>query len=207
MGTAGRIFMVNSERGDASKYQRMLENHGYEVFATGNPYKLIKYAGELRPQMYVMDVDTDNVNSWEVLHYLTDNDYAEDAPVVMINLSPQTDVEKGASHYIGRRSGSRKLLKIANAYFRGDKEYKILLIEDYFPDEEELAGMDKMKVSYFKVYDKNAAHLFLRKNRPQVVAIHSRKEDYEKIRGFLKYDKTFYVENQNNIKDLVAILH
>ena len=44
MEQAGRIFMIDGNNGLNSRYQHLLEEHGYEVFATDNAYKLIRYA-------------------------------------------------------------------------------------------------------------------------------------------------------------------
>jgi len=208
MEGAGRIFLINNEYEKVGWHHQALEKHGYEVFSTNNPYKLIKYAPELNPQMYVMDMDTENIDSWEVMHYLCDHAYTETAPVVMLNVPEKANSEKGASHYLGRQYSCRRLLKIADAYIRGGKEYQMLLVEDYsHQSPEDLAEVDTIRDSCFKVYDSKAANIFLKNHNPQIVAVHSRKENYDKIRSFLHSDNIFYIEGMDNIKDLIAILH
>ena len=41
---------------------------------------------------------------------------------------------------------------------------------------------------------------------PQAVFIHCQKEEYNKIRGLVGFENTFYVENRGNMEKLVPFL-
>lgn len=204
-----RIFMIDNGSADDGRYQRLLEEHGYEVFATNNAYKLIRYAAELQPRLYVMDNDARDVDAWQVLAYLSANHYLESAPAVMLNAEPLSSrVSKGAAHYFPRRDNGRFLLEIADAYCRGRQHYQVLLLEDYLPSSADYAGETAggYKISCFKVYDVHGAQMFLRRNTPQALVIHCRREDYDGLRRQIDFGNTFYVENRGNMEKLVSFL-
>ena len=205
--TAGRIFMISSVADSNNIYRRFLEQQDYEVFVTDNPYKLIKYADELRPSLYILDAATANVNMWEVLRYLKEQRYTAEAPAVVLNVAADSRLEKGAAHYLPPHASPNRLSAIAKAYIQGGSRYKMLLLDDCLPaNGKQLRRFGRLPVSYFKVHDCNAADNFLHHNHPALVAVHSRAEDYAGIRDFLGYEQTFYIENQHNIKELFAIL-
>lgn len=206
MESAGRVFMIDNGSSIGSHYQHMLEEHGYEVFATNNAYKLIKYAKELHPQLYVVDTDAADVDAWQVLNYLSGNHYLDEAPAIMLNTENKNSVIKGAAHYVSRQE-SEKLLEIVDAYCKGGGGYNVLLLEDYLPiSEDEFSGMDGFQISYFKVYDAHSAKMFLQRNAPQAVVVHCHKEDYETIKNMLGYENVFYIENRSNMQKLVSFL-
>ena len=206
MEQAGRIFMIDGNNGLNSRYQHLLEEHGYEVFATDNAYKLIRYAPELQPRLYVVDNEAENVDAWQVLNYLVANRYLDEAPAVMLNAEASPDVVKGAAHYVARQDTDR-LLEIVDAYFKGGAGYRVLLLEDNVPySDKDFSGMDEFRVSYFKVYDAHGAKMFLQRNAPQALIVHSAEEDYDKIKSEIGFKNTFYVENRNNLQKLFSFL-
>lgn len=206
MEQAGRIFMIDGNNGLNSRYQHLLEEHGYEVFATNNAYKLIRYASELQPGLYVVDNEAENVDAWQVLNYLASNRYLDEAPAVMLNAEASPDVVKGAAHYVARQDADR-LLEIVDAYFKGGAGYRVLLLEDNLPySDKDFSGMDEFRVSYFKVYDPHGAKMFLQRNAPQALIVHSAEEDYDKIKSEIGFKNTFYVENRNNLQKLFSFL-
>lgn len=66
--------------------------------------------------------------------------------------------------------------------------------------------MDEFRVSYFKVYDAHGAKMFLQRNAPQALIVHSAEEDYDKIKSEIGFKNTFYVENRNNLQKLFSFL-
>ncbi len=203
-----RVFMIDNGSADDGRYQHLLEDHGYEVFATNNAYKLIRYAEELHPRLYVVDNDTRDVDAWQVLTYLSDNHYLETAPAVMLNTEPLSSrVRKGAAHYFPRRDNGLFLLEIADAYCRGKQNYRVLLLEDYLPSSEYAGEItDGYQISCFKVYDVYGAQMFLQRNTPQALIIHCRRENYDNLRRQIDFGNTFYVENRGNMEKLVSFL-
>ncbi len=207
MEQPGRIFMIDNGSKIDDRYQHLLEENGYEVFATNNAYQLIRYAEELHPQLYVVDKNAENVDAWQVLSYLSENHYLDEAPAVMLNTEASQDIFKGASHYISHQNDEEHLLEIADTYCRGGRGYKILLLEDFLPySANEFNGMDEFQISYFKVYDTHGAKMFLQRNAPQAVIVHCQKGDYGKIRNLVGFENTFYVENRGNMEKLVSFL-
>ena len=47
------IFVIDDEKNHYDVYPHILEESGFEVFATENAFKLIRYAPELKPELYV----------------------------------------------------------------------------------------------------------------------------------------------------------
>ncbi len=207
MEQPGRIFMIDNGSPTDLRYQNLLEDQGYEVFATGNAYQLIRYADELHPQLYVVDKNAENVDAWQVLSYLSAHHYLDKAPAVMLNAESTQTMTKGAAHYVPAEENEKMLVEIAHAYCRGNLGYKVLLLEDYLPySTNEFGKMEEFCISYFKVYDAHGAKMFLQRNAPQAVIIHCRKEAYKKISDIVGFDNTFYVENRGNMKKLVSFL-
>ena len=172
MEQPGRIFMIDNGGKTDGRYQSLLEEHGYEVFATNNAYQLIRYAEELHPQLYVVDKNAEDVDAWQVLNYLSSNRYLDEAPAVMLNAESTQEMVKGASHYVSAKENGQMLVDIADAYCRGAQ----------------------------------GAKMFLQRNAPQAVIIHCQKEEYNKIRGLVGFENTFYVENRGNMEKLVSFL-
>ena len=207
MEQPGRIFMIDNGGKTDGRYQSLLEEHGYEVFATNNAYQLIRYAEELHPQLYVVDKNAEDVDARQVLNYLSSNRYLDEAPAVMLNAESTQEMVKGASHYVSAKENGQMLVDIADAYCRGGRGYKVLLLEDYLPySANEFNAMEEFRISYFKVYDAQGAKMFLQRNAPQAVIIHCQKEEYNKIRGLVGFENTFYVENRGNMEKLVSFL-
>ena len=155
MEQPGRIFMIDNGGKTDGRYQSLLEEHGYEVFATNNAYQLIRYAEELHPQLYVVDKNAEDVDAWQVLNYLSSNRYLDEAPAVMLNAESTQEMVKGASHYVSAKENGQMLVDIADAYCRGGRGYKVLLLEDYLPySANEFNAMEEFRISYFKVYDR-----------------------------------------------------
>ena len=158
MEQPGRIFMIDNGGKTDGRYQSLLEEHGYEVFATNNAYQLIRYAEELHPQLYVVDKNAEDVDAWQVLNYLSSNRYLDEAPAVMLNAESTQEMVKGASHYVSAKENGQMLVDIADAYCRGGRGYKVLLLEDYLPySANEFNAMEEFRISYFKVYDAQRA--------------------------------------------------
>ena len=99
------------------------------------------------------------------------------------------------------------LVDIADAYCRGGWDVAALLLEDYLPySANEFNAMEEFRISYFRVYDAQGAKMFLQRNAPQAVIIHCQKEEYNKIRGLVGFENTFYVEKSGQYGKLVSFL-
>ena len=127
MEQPGRIFMIDNGGKTDGRYQSLLEEHGYEVFATNNAYQLIRYAEELHPQLYVVDKNAEDVDAWQVLNYLSSNRYLDEAPAVMLNAESTQEMVKGASHYVSAKENGQMLVDIAvkhDLFLIGDEAYR-----------------------------------------------------------------------------------
>ncbi len=208
MEQSNRIFMIDNIYQTDKHWRHILENHGYEVFETNNAYQLIRYADELKPHLYIMDNNAEDVDIKQILQYLGKYHYLEYAPAVVLNNEHKQLVTNSAAHYISSKESESRLLEIADVYCRGGTNYYMLMLENYSPfSKEAFKETNEFNVSYFQVYNPSSAKIFLQHNFPQVLMIHCLFNDYDKIRKQIGFKNTFFVENHDNVENLISFLN
>lgn len=203
----GRVFIIDDEKPHITPYPRLLEEKGFEVFATENAFKLIRYAPELKPEMYVINADMKKTDYVSVVGHLVENHFTDTAPLVVLSGNYKDVWLHGVSHYLQHKESRQKLPLLAKTYCGGGRYYDLLLLEDFLPEARfPHLRTKELKISYFTVFDVSAARVFLQKNKTSVVAIHCLSERYEELKRMLNEDNVFYVENLKNFKDLVSFI-
>lgn len=202
-----RVFVIDDEKNHYDVYPHILEESGFEVFATENAFKLISYAPELKPELYVINSEMYDIDYNNLIEHLVINHFTDNAPLIVMYGNNEKFVHYGVSHYLHKPDEHIKLPQIAQAYCGGGGKYDILLIDDFTPSNtSHNISVNNLNISYFNVHDTKAAKKFIEKNTVNTVAVRCEAEKYEKIKKYLDFDNTFYVENITNIKDLISFI-
>lgn len=209
MDKLGKVFMLDDDLIILNLYQNMLENLGYQVFATGNAYQFLMYAKEIVPDVAVLDINMPGTSGWEVLQRMRNEDKLKQIPVVIMSIAADRSMasEQSVAHYIKKPNEVQDLLEIVESYCVGNKVPDVLLIDDYVPMSPSLKDLIKSKKwSCFEINDIGAAKVYLQKNSPRVVAINLPQDRYEKAVMELNYPRIFYLRSTDYIDALESYL-
>ena len=202
-----RVFVIDDEKNHYDVYPHILEESGFEVFATENAFKLIRYAPELKPELYVVNSDMYDIDYNNLVEHLVINHFTDNAPLIVMYGNNEKIWHQGVSHYLHKPDEHKELPKIAQAYCGGGGKYDVLLIDDFIPtNNSKDISINSLNISYFNVHDTKAAKKFIERNSINAVAVHCKAERYDKIKKYLGFDNTFYVENITNVKDLISFI-
>lgn len=208
MDKLGKIFMLDDDIFFLNLYHDVLEKRGFDIFTTTNAYQFLMYAKEIRPDIFILDINMPEVSGWEVLNLL-DADLKNIAPVIMTTVvsDKKLAVAKGVAHYLYKPVEIDNLLEIIEAYCLGEKVHDVLLLDDYnsfTPVIKEMLGGKGL--SAFEVNDLRAAELYLQKNKPRSVCINSSVYSDDEINERIQHDNIFYVENRMHLEKLASFL-
>lgn len=202
-----RVFIIDDDKKHNDFYPQLLEDNGFEVFSTENAFKLVSYAKELKPELYVLNSQMENTNYSALVEHLVVNGFADKAPLVSLYDDKLAAWQQGVSHYIYDPDDKDKLPQIASAYCAGGAKYDVLLLDDFLPpDDFSVQFIKELNISYFNVYNVQAAKLFLQKNEAKAVFVHSSPKRYKELKLKPGIKNVFYVENMKNLKDLVSFI-
>ena len=178
-----RVFVIDDEKNHYDVYPHILEESGFEVFATENAFKLISYAPELKPELYVINSEMYDIDYNNLVEHLVINHFTDNAPLIVMYGNNEKFGHYGVSHYLHKPDEHIKLPQIAQAYCGGGGKYDILLIDDFTPSNtQKNIPINDLNISYFNVHDTKAAKKFIEKNTVNAVAVHCEAEKYEKIK-------------------------
>lgn len=206
MDSLGKIFMLDDDGIILDLYKELFEAKGYEVFATTNAYKLLLYAKEISPDIFILDVNMPGINGWEVLQRINQDDFLQEIPVLMLSVSRDIDlaIAKGAAHFLNKPVEPEKLNEIIESYCIGNKHHDLLLLEDFdalnSPFEKSLVSR---RLNYFGVHDLRAAKRYLQKNLPEMVCVCYSQMDFDEAKKQLKHDKIYRVDKEQTIDDIL----
>lgn len=187
-------------------YKELFEAKGYAFFATTNAYKLLLYAKEMKPDIFILDVNMPGMSGWEVLQKIRNDDELKKIPVLMLSVSRDIDlaVAKGAAHFLNKPLDMDKLDEIVEAYCVGGKRHDVLLLEDF-----EAVGSVFEKSIFahhlhsFTLHDLWAAKRYLEKNMPRIVCVCYPELDFDEVRRTLKHDRIYQVRSRQNIEEFL----
>lgn len=206
MDSLGKIFMLDDDGIILDLYKELFEAKGYEVFATTNAYKLLLYAKEISPDIFILDVNMPGVSGWEVLQKINQDDLLREIPVLMLSVSRDIDlaIAKGAAHFLNKPVELKRLNEIIESYCIGSKHHDLLLLEDFdalnSPFEKSVINR---RLNYFGVHDLRAAKRYLQKNLPEMVCVCYSQMDFDEAKKQLKHDKIYRVDRDQNINDIL----
>ncbi len=206
MSSSGRIFMLDDDGIILDLYKELFEAKGYEFFATTNAYKLLLYAKEVKPDIFILDVNMPGMSGWEVLQKLRSDEDLKKIPVLMLSVSRDIDlaVAKGAAHFLNKPLDMDKLSDIVEAYCVGGKQHDILLLEDF-----DAVGSFFEKSIYthhlqsFNVHGLWAAKRYLEKNMPKMVFVCYPELDFNEVRRELAHNRIYKVDSRQDIEEFL----
>lgn len=209
MDKLGKVFMLDDDLIILNLYKGLLENMGYQVFATSNAYQFLMYAKEIIPDVFVLDINMPVMNGWEVMHRIFGEDKLNKIPIVILSVLADKNLamEKGAAHYLNKPLETNQLLEIIESYCVGNKKHDILLIEDFSLENDAVKEqISERDWSFFEVNDVGAAKVYLTKNMPKVVAVNLPQESYDKVRPEIEHQNVFYLKNLDYIDSLTEFI-
>ncbi len=210
MEKAGKVFMLDDDLLTLDIFRELLGAKGYDVFTTDNSYKFLRYARELRPDVFILDVNMPKASGWEILRCLKQESELQDIPVVMFTVNQEVDlaVLNGVAHFLHKPLDMEKLFDIVDSYCLGNQKHDVLLLEDYDPEFSYLEkSMTERKLSYFLVHDILAAQKYLNKNFPQIVCVVCDDERYALWRPKLKHHNIYKLKHSQSIDEVGAFVN
>lgn len=209
MDKHGKICMLDDDSIILEMYESWLRERGYEIFATANAYKFIRYAIEMEPDLFILDLNMPDISGWEVLEAVDQVEKLKPVPVILLTVRAERDlaVGRGVAHYVNKPSRMENILELVETYCVGKKKHDVLLVDGYEPlDNTMCFAITKQNLSCFEVHDVDAAKCYLRKNHPRCVCLQLPFDYYKKIEFEIEHDKIFYVENAANLENLASLL-
>lgn len=211
MKKSGKVFMLEDDLSSLDIFRELFNARGYDVFATDNSYKFLLYAREIRPDIFILDVNMPQTGGWEILRLLKREGVLQDIPVVMFtltNYAVDPDIAEGAAHFLRKPLDLEKLFDIVGSYCLGGRRHDVLLLEDYVP---EISYLEKSiydkKLSCFLVHDVTAARKYLNKNKPQAVCLVCDDERYTVWRPQLNHNNIFRLAATQSIDEAGALVN
>jgi DNA-binding response OmpR family regulator len=118
---AATILIVEDEYAVARGVQYALGQEGYEVTVAPNGEEALKIAGELAPDLVILDVRLPGIDGFETLRRLRAS--GSKAPVLMLTardeeLDKVIGLELGADDYLTKPFGLRELMSRIKALLR-----------------------------------------------------------------------------------------
>jgi two-component system, OmpR family, response regulator ResD len=116
------VLVVDDEPTIAEVVARYLERAGYDAATAGDGLEAIRLAGELRPDLVVLDVMLPEIDGLEVLRRLRERDGAR-TPVILLTAKGEHDdriagLRSGADDYVVKPFSPRELVARVEAVLR-----------------------------------------------------------------------------------------
>jgi PAS domain S-box-containing protein len=125
-----RLLVVDDEPDNLELLCRLFQRHGCEVFPAVNGTDALRLAGELKPDLLLLDVMLPDVNGREVCRSIKSNPALVDVFIALISsieISPDSKVaglECGADEYITRPIANKELVARVDALIRIQRALK-----------------------------------------------------------------------------------
>jgi signal transduction histidine kinase/CheY-like chemotaxis protein len=126
------ILSIDDDPQVIGLYERYLKNYGFEVVALTNPSKAVEKAVELKPFAITLDIMMPQVDGWQVLHELKQDERTRDIPILVCSILE--DEEKGyslgASEYLVKPFLQDDLINAIHRINREGYAMEVLIIDD-----------------------------------------------------------------------------
>lgn len=205
MDKLGKVFMLDDDKLLLEMYKTLLEGRGFEVFTTDNAYKFLLYAKEIRPDLFIVDINMPEMSGWEVVLQLKQTQQLRNIPIVILTVRHDINLATtyGVANFLNKPLEVEKLLDVAEAYCLGAKKHDILLLGNFENQADAIkAEINRHGWSWFEVYDLGAAECYLQKNSPQVVCLELEGDDYAKARQTLNHPLILPLKNMQDVEIL-----
>lgn len=137
------ILSIDDDPQVISLYERYLKNYGFEVVALTNPAKAVEKAVELKPFAITLDIMMPQVDGWQVLHELKQDERTRNIPILVCSILEEEDkgFSLGASEYLVKPFLQDDLINAIHRINREGHAMEILIIDD---DVDDLKFVKKM---------------------------------------------------------------
>jgi two-component system alkaline phosphatase synthesis response regulator PhoP len=122
----GRVLVVEDEQDVAELLRYNLTKEGYEVTAAPNGADAVKMAGDLLPDVILLDIMVPQLNGWEVCRRLKNDPETRAIPIIMVTGRVEEGdkvlgFELGADDYVTKPFSPRELVARVRAVARRGK--------------------------------------------------------------------------------------
>jgi CheY-like chemotaxis protein len=137
------ILSIDDDPQVIGLYERYLKNYGFEVVALTNPAKAVEKAIELKPFAITLDIMMPQVDGWQVLHELKQDERTRDIPILVCSILEEEDkgFSLGASEYLVKPFLQDDLINAIHRINREGQAMEVLIIDD---DVDDLKFVKKM---------------------------------------------------------------
>lgn len=205
MQNMGNIFIYNNNRINKELYHQGLEERGYFLFDTDNLHQFTLYHKEITPNVLLFDFE--RKTPIEYILSLGRRFERSDTPIVIVSEAPKALIyQPSVSHYLTHDEAKKGLLDILESYCTGNKHHHILYI-NLKPYERPVftSSVKEKGYSLFEVHNITAAMAYLKKNTPSIICINFLPA-LSKTQKLFSFQKTFYVENTQNVEEIEQFL-
>ncbi len=137
------ILSIDDDPQVIELYERFLRNYGFEVVGLTSPSKALEKALELKPFAITLDIMMPEVDGWQVLSNLKQDERTRDIPILVCSIVE--DEEKGfnlgASEYLVKPFLQGDLINAIHRINRDNSSVEVLIIDD---DPDDLKFVKKM---------------------------------------------------------------
>jgi signal transduction histidine kinase/CheY-like chemotaxis protein len=126
------ILSIDDDPQVIGLYERYLKNYGFEVVALTNPAKAVEKAIELKPFAITLDIMMPQVDGWQVLHELKQDERTRDIPILVCSILEEEDkgYNLGASEYLVKPFLQDDLINAIHRINREGQAMEVLIIDD-----------------------------------------------------------------------------
>lgn len=206
MRNLGNIFLYNNHQAYKENYHNTLQKMGYYIFDTDNLYKFSLYNKELTPDVILFDFKENTPIPF--ISSLERQFERSSIPIIVVSEIPKALIFHPAiSHYLTHQEAQKDLQNIIDTYCIGNFKHHILYINLKPYERPNFINSATQKgYSVFEVHNLKSAQKYIEKNTPSIICINF-KPALTTSKKLFNSLKTFYVENNQNIKDLEQFLH
>ena len=117
-----KILIVDDEKLIVKMSSIILEQAGYHTIGVNDGESALEIVISLAPDLILLDLMMPGLDGFQVLERLKSDDNVKDIPVIIVSaLEEKENIDRarslGATDYIVKGSGPRKLVDIVNALF------------------------------------------------------------------------------------------
>lgn len=126
------VLVIDDDEGATSVVRRYLEPEGYRVEVALDGGEGLRKARELDPDVITLDVMMPEVDGWEVLSELKDDDDTRDIPVVLLTVTEneQMGSSLGAEEFLMKPIDRDRLLHVIQEHGYDGNDGSVMVVED-----------------------------------------------------------------------------
>ena len=127
-----KILVIDDDKNAQEMMKRFLEKQNYEVIQAMNGKEGVELALNHFPDVITLDVMMPEMDGWDVLSELQNNDKTKNIPVIMITMANEPDkgYTLGATDYLTKPVNWDKLVGILNSHKIMTNSQTVLIVED-----------------------------------------------------------------------------